>query len=31
MRQQDYKGAIADYSEVIRLQPDDTDAYYNRA
>ena len=27
---QDYKGAIADYTKVIELQPADSDAYYNR-
>jgi tetratricopeptide (TPR) repeat protein len=26
----DHQGAIADFSEVIRLQPDAADAYYNR-
>lgn len=29
LQQQDYKGAVADLSEAIRLKPD-TDAYYNR-
>jgi formylglycine-generating enzyme required for sulfatase activity/serine/threonine protein kinase/lipoprotein NlpI len=27
---EDYKGAIADYSEVIRLNPKDANAYHNR-
>ncbi|MDZ8024897.1 MAG: tetratricopeptide repeat protein [Nostoc sp. DedQUE01] len=26
----DYKGAIADSSELIRLKPDDVEAYYNQ-
>jgi Flp pilus assembly protein TadD len=26
----DYKGAIEDYNEAIRLKPDDADAYNNR-
>ena len=26
----DKQGAIADYTEVVRLKPDDADAYYNR-
>ena len=27
---EDYKGAIADYTQAIRLKPDDDTAYYNR-
>ena len=30
VRLEDYKGAIADYTQAIRLNPDDAGAYYNR-
>jgi len=31
MSRKDYRSLIADYTEAIKLAPDDTDSYYNRA